>query len=140
MLSSSGFLIRFIDIGLILLLGFMWISDISSFTHIEMPNETQSQQSTQQAEPAFLRVSVKKQGAFEVERLDPETDVCAPTGRQALEDCLRGARGDIQAQDRRPIVLIKPMKASATQHTVDVMDVCDRLGIAKSIRKSHLQL
>jgi biopolymer transport protein ExbD len=140
MLSSSGFLIRFIDIGLILLLGFLWISDISSFTHIEMPNKTPNQKTTQQQSLTFLRVEVQKKGNFTVRQVDPEEEVCTPMGRKALEACLKSAQDRITSDDGQPVVLIKPAENSAVQHTVDVMDICDRLGIPKNISKSELQL
>jgi biopolymer transport protein ExbD len=141
MLSSSGFLIRFIDIGLILLLGFLWISDISSFTHIEMPNKPPEQsEASQQQSLTFVRVDVAKAGQFVVRQVEPAEEICAPDGRAALEDCLRATKDRLEGNDRRPIVLIEPSDESAVQHTVDVMDVCDRLGIAKNINKSELQL
>lgn len=141
MLNSSGFLIRFIDIGLILLLGFIGISDISSFTRIEMPNKKPNQNNTQQQQsPSFLRVKVQRGGSFTVRRIDPEKEVCAPAGRKALEKCLRSAQNRIEEKDGKPVVLIKPAEASAVQHTVDVMDICDRLEIPKNISKNEFQL
>ena len=47
-MTSRGFLIRFIDIGLILLFGFVMISDIESLSQVELSPES----SAQEAEPA----------------------------------------------------------------------------------------
>lgn len=140
MLNSSGFLIRFIDIGLILLLGFLWISDISTFTQIEMPNEEEEQQSTEQTDTFFLKVQVLKGGEFTLVEMESQEVLCSEVPRPDLEECLRTARDRIQGEEARPVVLIEPIKASAVQHTVDAMDICDRLGIPKSISKSKLQL
>lgn len=141
MLDNSGFLIRFIDIGLILLLGFIGISDISSFSRIEMPNRKPKQEKTQQQQSrAFIRVEVLKRGNFAVRQMDPEKELCTPDDRKALERCLRSTQNRLQKGDRQMIVLIEPTEASAVQHTVDVMDICDRLGVPKSINKSELQL
>ena len=38
------------------------------------------------------------------------------------------------ADDRELVVLISPHEASIVQRTVDVMDVCDRLQVGKSLQ------
>jgi len=139
MLNRSGFLIRFIDIGLILLLGFLWISDISTFAQIEMPDD-EEEQSTEQTDTFFLKVQVLKAGEFTLVEMGSQDVLCSDVSRSQLEKCLRTARDRIQSEEERPVVLIEPIKASAVQHTVDVMDICDRIGIPKSISKRQLQL
>lgn len=140
MLSRGGFLIRFIDIGLIILMGFIWISDISAFSHINMPSKSQKEATENKMEMVFLDVRVAKGGLFTVVNQDSKNVPCQQVDRKALESCLNTVDQTLRQNKQRPVVLIKPDKASAVQHTVDVLDICDRLGIPKNIYNRELRL
>lgn len=139
-MQNAGFLVRFIDIGLIILFGFIWVSDISTFTHIDMSGEEQEQQSEQTEEILLLKVQIRRGGLYSVVNQETGGVECSDVRRDALESCLRSADQELRQRNRRAVVLIEASEASAVQHTVDVLDICQRLGIPKNINKKPLQL
>jgi biopolymer transport protein ExbD len=139
-MNDAGFLIRFIDIGLIILFGFIWVSDITTFTHIDMSGDEQEQQTQKNERLAILEVQVKRGGLFAVTNQESGAIECENVRRDELQSCLSRADRELAQGNKRAVVLISPSEASAVQHTVDVLDVCQRLGIPKNINKDPLQL
>ena len=139
-MRSSGFLIRFIDIGLIVLFGFLWISDIDTYSRIDMPGSQPSQPQSETSEISYLRVQIEPGGIFTVISQETSGALCRDVGLQALESCLVDARDNLQSEGRRTVVLVEPSESSIVQHTVDVLDVCDRHGISKNINARELEL
>jgi biopolymer transport protein ExbD len=139
-MNDAGFLIRFIDIGLIILFGFIWVSDITTFTHIDMSGDEQEQQTQKNERLAILEVQVNRGGLFAVTNQESGAIECENVRRDELQSCLSRADRELAQRNKRAVVLISPSEASAVQHTVDVLDVCQRLGIPKNINKDPLQL
>lgn len=139
-MHNSGFLVRFIDIGLIILFGFIWVSDISTFSHIDMSGDEQEQQSEQTEKITILRVQVAQRGIYSVKNQQTDAVECSEVNQTVLERCLDRASGEVTERGRRAVVLIDPSRESAVQHTVNVLDICQRLGIPKNINKKPLQL
>lgn len=185
-MATRGFLIRFIDIGLIVLFGFLMISDIEASSRVELAGSEASTDTAPEPEEAqaFVVVEIAADGAFVVrESPAPPEDAGSGVGRvlttgvesgetvavadsgvapgeeaaavadsvmrvgsaagtgelrvggaAALTEALRRLAASNEAAGRRTVVLIEPHPASEVQRTVDVMDVCDRLGLTKSLR------
>lgn len=137
-MASRGFLIRFIDIGLIVLFGFLMISDIESFSRVELAvaDGEIDVELLDEEERAFLVVKISAQGFFSVSdpRLGDEPASYVAETVEALTDVLRAMRGVHRADGLETVVLIQPHVASLVQFTVDVMDVCDRLSLKKSLQ------
>lgn len=169
-MASRGFLIRFIDIGLIVLFGFLMISDIQMSSRVDLAGMSQDQEEPlpEEESRAFLVVEVTAGGGYRITDsrvvgLQAATDsaTSAPTDSTAdatpdstsaetaapllaperfatsvpeLTDALRQGRAVHRTAGLQTIVLIQPDPASLVQFTVDVMDVCDRLGLPKSLR------
>lgn len=136
-MASRGFLIRFIDIGLIVLFGFLMISDIEMSSRVELAGVTQEEQepTVDEDERAFLVVEVTAEGGFRV--TDSSTDAGEPrlaTTTDGLVDALRDGRAAHRRSELQTVVLIQPHPASLVQYTVDAMDACDRLRLPKSLR------
>lgn len=139
-MQNTGFLVRFIDIGLIILFGFIWVSDISTFSHIDMSGDDQEQQSEQTEEIEILRVQVGQRGIYSVVNRKTGEVECGEVEQSGLERCLDRANKQSTQRGSRAVVLIEPSEKSAVQHTVNVLDICQRLGIPKNINKTPLQL
>lgn len=139
-MKNTGFLIRFIDIGLILLFGFIWVSDITTFTHINMSGSDSEQQSQENRRRTILALQAKAGGLFIVTNRQTGTVECEDVRRDGLERCLRRASEQVEQNDRQAVVLINPSEQSAVQHTIDALDVCKRLGLPGNINKESLQL
>jgi biopolymer transport protein ExbD len=135
-MTSRGFLIRFIDIGLIVLFGFVMISDIESLSQVELSRAAEAQEVDEdETERAFVTVAIAPDGSFAV--ADPATGDVMAAGVDrvdVLTELLRRIKLDQEAADRELVVLISPHEASIVQRTVDVMDVCDRLDVGKSLQ------
>ncbi len=156
-MATRGFLIRFIDIGLIVLFGFLMISDIDALSRVELadasaPIETEEPEEDEDRAPVF--VDVRADGQFEISEpprpapVEPPADAEEETGEDgafdppptllagnvsALEQALRAASTRHESEGRETVVVIRPDPASTVQGSVDVMDTADRLGLAKSL-------
>lgn len=146
-MATRGFLIRFIDIGLIVLFGFLMISDIEASTRVELAGAGDA--GTEAPEPddgrVLLVIDVRADGVFDVyERMTPAE---APTDSvpavatrftagdvEALVVALRTLANVHRDSGRELVVIIEPHPFSEVQRTVDAMDAADRLGLTKSLR------
>lgn len=136
-MASRGFLIRFIDIGLIVLFGFLMISDIDTTSRVELgsPTEMLDEVADDTVAREYLNVLVSPTGLFTV--LDPEADSALSAELESPLDLyrvLQTRRDQALAAERTVAVMIAPDGRSPVQRTVDVMDVCDALGVPKSLQ------
>lgn len=139
-MQRSSFLIRFIDIGLIILFGFITISDIDTYSRIDMPGSDQSSTSDDPQQMTLVTVEIAPGGVFTVVERASETVSCQDVDRDELETCLVNVRDRLQQAGEQAVVLVEPDERSIVQHTVDVLDICDRHGILKNINASELKL
>ena len=138
-MATRGFLIRFIDIGLIVLFGFLMISDIDAMSRVDLAGARQDvaepAEVTEDDERAFIAVDILPDGRFLLS--DPRDPDAALTGAANIETLTAevAARHRVHLEaGTETVVLIQPDPASPVQYTVDVMDVCDRLGLVKSLQ------
>ncbi|QXD15902.1 biopolymer transporter ExbD [Rhodocaloribacter litoris] len=138
---GSGFLLRFIDIGLIILFGFLMITDIQIFSQIKMPGRAEDATVPDAQRLSFVTVEILPGGRFTVVEREREEVFCHNvTALDRLEACLVAVRDALRQRDRQPVVLINPARGSIVQHTVDVLDICDRNGILKNINREAIKL
>jgi len=135
-MASRGFLIRFIDIGLIVLFGFLMISDIDSSSRVELADTRAEPEASpeEEREQAFVLVEIAADGMYLVSDPRVEGDGVTAEDSEALAQELLRRRGAHRDLDVETVVLIQPDPSSLVQSTVDAMDVCDRLSLAKSLR------
>lgn len=138
-MATRGFLIRFIDIGLIVLFGFLMISDIDALSRVDLAGARQDvaepSEVAEDDERGFVAVEILPDGRFMLS--DPRDDETPVVGAATIETLTAelAARQRVHADaGAETVVLIQPDPASAVQLTVDVMDVCDRLGLVKSLQ------
>jgi biopolymer transport protein ExbD len=139
--NRGGFLIRFIDIGLIILFGFLIITDIEVLAQINMPGDDESADTETLDEMAYLSVFISAEGIYDVEDIEAERMRCSNLADHIeLEACLIELRDEYRAAGQQPVVLVEPEATSLVQFTVDVLDICDRNGIPKNINVEALKL
>lgn len=136
-MASRGFLIRFIDIGLIVLFGFLMISDIDRSSRVELGDARDAEEPVEveeSEERGFVVVEVGADGGYRISdpRVDAAAVLAADTSSLAAE--LRRREAANAGAGLQTIVLLQPHPASLVQETVDAMDVCDRLSLPKSLR------
>lgn len=131
-MRPSGFIIRFIDIGLLLLFAFLFLSDLTVDTQIKLPGSN-SDAPVQDREQTTVTLTVVTDEAF---RLSSSDETFSDTMVNSLTE-LRRALGEIRSyySDRQSdvVVIISPSGDSMIQTTVYVLDICDDLGLQKSL-------
>ncbi len=131
-MTQGGIIIRLIDIALIILFGFIAISDVNVKAQIKLP--TPIKQKAKESRNLFLIVEVKNEGVFELvedkERYRLET-------LEELELKLVELRNKYSDEKFSLYVLIKPEEESIVQLTVSVMDLCTRLELPKNIAYNY---
>ncbi len=136
-MASRGFLIRFIDIGLIVLFGFLMISDIEASSRVDLadsrPDAQEEEAPQEERARAFVLVEIGGDGLFRVSDPAAEAAPVPVRGSGALEVEVTRRMDAHATADFETVVLIQPEPASIVQLTVDAMDVADRLGVAKSL-------
>ena len=140
-MASRGFLIRFIDIGLIVLFGFLMISDIDASSRVDLagaaPESEVLETPPEEEERAFIIVEITADGRFVVYEPAASGDTSDATVVDSSDELAvaLAARSAIhETSGSETVVLIEPSPSSLVQRTVDVMDVCDRIGLPKSLR------
>jgi biopolymer transport protein ExbD len=138
-MKKNTFLIRFIDIGLILLFGFIIISDITIRTQIELPGSNEAVDS-EVKEMTLIVIEVRKDGQFRVVNAESEFLYGRATNNESLFDVLLKVKGTLQREGRNIVAIIEPEESISMQQLVDVLDICDEVGIPKNINVPSLRL
>ena len=136
-MASRGFLIRFIDIGLIVLFGFLMISDIDMSSRVDLADAREAEEEPAEEEPTergFVLVEVGADGAYRVSDPRLVDDAVQADDPDALATELQRRNALNVEAELETIVLLQPHPSSLVQETVDAMDVCDRLSLPKSLR------
>ena len=83
-MTGRGFLIRFIDIGLIVLFGFLLISDIENLSQVELASAASLPESDSSIEKSFLLIDISAEGLFAIR--EPSTDSVLVEGIRRASD------------------------------------------------------
>jgi biopolymer transport protein ExbD len=134
-MKRSGFIVRFIDVGLIVLFGFLYLSDISVEANIQLPGE-QENAPTPPEDRTTIEVEILGDGTFVVRDFDRSTGFDNIVTIPQLGEAITTLRQENEDLGRSVSVAILPRGASPMQRTIDVMDLCDRLGVSKSLNTS----
>lgn len=133
---KGGMIIRLVDIVLIILFGFILISEVNRQTDIELPS-SRGENPEAKVEERYFHVNVYRNGdvwpnsdLLMVQLVLPSEampDVRAERYDQLVENLKRGNRHALP-------VAIHSERRSPVQYTVDVIDACKKLGYKKFIR------
>ncbi|RMF59671.1 MAG: hypothetical protein D6746_07955 [Bacteroidetes bacterium] len=117
------------------------ITDIQIFSQIKMPGRAEDAASPDVQQLTFVTVEVLPGGQFTVVDREQKQVFCYRiTALDQLESCMISMRDALRQRGRQPVVLINPARGSIVQHTVDVLDICDRNGILKNINREAIKL
>lgn len=128
-MSKGGILIRLIDVAMIILFGFIAISDIKVRAQIKLP--TQEQETIQENQPELYFVKISPDGLFTVEHQEKVLGEFRQI--KGLENFLLTLFEKTNDPQTERVVIVAPHPDSMIQWTVDVLDICERHGLAKSI-------
>lgn len=111
MKRSSGHLLRFIDLGLLLLLAFLSVAELNPTLQVQLPGKSNTSRET-----AVARVVFDHDWNGAVQRLDDSRTLCQTSGIAALEACM--------AQQTDVRYLLAPVEAATVQQIVSLLDAC----------------
>lgn len=127
MMSQGGIVIRLIDVVLILLFGFISISEISSKSMIHLPKSTQTQYSLPDKENLLI-VGITPQGKFLVE---DESRLLSDF--QSLKNYILNKNDENIKNKIETRVRIRSNWNTPIKYTIAVANLCDELKIPKGM-------
>ncbi len=137
-MGKGGLIIRLIDVAMIILFGFIAISDIKVRAQIRLPSsEQEEQEPEEQDEPVVLLVRISNERGYLIEIGDEAPVPVVEVG--LLEQEIVRRVEQYRADGREIVVLVEPEEESIIQRTVDVLDICERNNIAKNINYESMQ-
>ncbi len=111
MRRGSGHLLRFIDLGLLLLLAFLSVAELNPTLQVALPEKTGASQKVIAA-----RVSFDQNWSGTVKQLDNSRNLCQTRGLEELGDCLR-SQSSLQ-------YMLAPVQEATVQQVVTLLDLC----------------
>ena len=111
MKRSSGHLLRFIDLGLLLLLALLSVAELNPTLQVQLPGKSNTSE-----QAAVARVVFDHVWSGSVQRLDNSQVLCKTSSITALEACM--------AQQALVRFLLAPVEAATVQQIVTVLDAC----------------
>jgi len=134
-MNKGGLVIRLIDIALIILFGFIGISDINVRAEVKLPTPIKSE--FKKDAMLYATVRVKLENTYEIEFEDEVQEV---NSKEALEKALLDLKVDLEQKKQQLMVLIEPQDDTNVQSTIDLMDVCIQHNIPKNIAYDYAKL
>ena len=139
-MQKRGLLLRFIDVGLILLIAFIAISEIEIVAQIPMPGTDEEVEPQEERAQTLLVIQVKEDSSFNLGRMESEDGLVSLPDIASLEQELVSMRDQERTQGNDIVVIIEADNLSQIQWTVDVLDLCDQYNIPKNINSGSLRL
>lgn len=129
-MKRKGIIIRLIDVVLIILLGFLAISDFQAKTPIDLPDLTPDEEIVKEPELeeipiAEVVIDNENKFIFSIN----QADTIILDNKEDLEYTIY----DFYSRDTSMVVLILPRDSSEVQATVDVIDICEKYEIPRNL-------
>ena len=134
-MQRRGLIIRFIDIGLLILFGFLMISDLKGTSQVSF-NEGSAQDffSGLQDESILLGVKIENDGRLSINDISESRTLHQNIlSIEELEFLIGTIKNKYAEEGKELSILIEPAPDAQIQYVVHVLDVCDRLGLNKNL-------
>ena len=134
-MQRRGLIIRFIDIGLLILFGFLMISDLKGTSQLSF-NEGDAQDffSTLQEDSILLGVEIENDGRLSIRDISESRTLHQNIlSIEELEFLIGTMKNQYAEEGKELSILIEPAPDAQIQYVVHVLDVCDRLGLNKNL-------
>ncbi|MDZ4702249.1 MAG: biopolymer transporter ExbD [Rhodothermales bacterium] len=134
-MQRKGYIIRFIDIGLIILFGFLMISDLTVISQIQLPGSEQDRPADPPDDNTrMIGVVIEESGLYRIREMATDVPLFVNVEQIAdLEVLVRRLVEEHEAVGGAIEVVIEPHPNAVMQRLVDVHDLCERLGVKKNI-------
>ncbi|RMF61309.1 MAG: biopolymer transporter ExbD [Calditrichaeota bacterium] len=136
-MTRGGLIIRLIDVAMIILFGFIAISDIKVKAQIKLPAKDETPPAEQKEDPTLLFVTIGLDHRYTVKREDEI--VAGALSLEQLEQQLLRHKDEFSSRGQEFVVLLEPDQDSPIQFTIDALDICERNGIPKNINYESMQ-
>jgi biopolymer transport protein ExbD len=131
-----GTIIRLIDVVMIVLFGFLSITDITNKSQIKLPSNLGGAQKEVEQQVVFL--SIMDNQRFEL--IDEQNTTKEVMGLDELEEFIVRLDNDYRKKHRQMILVIEPAIETMIQTTVNVMDICEKHQILKNLSYPQIEL
>lgn len=131
-----GTIIRLIDVVLIVLFGFLSITDITNKSQIKLPSNFDGAQ--KEVEQQIIFLNIKDDQRFEL--IDEQNTTKEVIGLDELEEIIVRLDNDYRKRYRQMILVIEPAIETMIQTTVNVMDICEKHQILKNLSYPQIEL
>ena len=122
--QKSGFVVRFVDVVLILLFGFISISSVRA-TEIQLPESTETLSPPPEIEDVVF-VAIRTDGTYLVD--DERVEI------RGARNLLAWVRAEVDTMGDIPVkVRIRASHDTPMRYLVDAARVCDELGVDKAL-------
>lgn len=128
-MGNPSMIIRYIDIALTVLFGFIAISDVEQKTQVHLPRNVSAVSTPTQINAVSVIVLPGPMYTL----LDGTTEIASHADLEMVERELLNVRQRYLDQNQDIVVLIQPDPNSPVQLTVNVLDVCERYQIQRNI-------
>ncbi|RIK73064.1 hypothetical protein DCC62_18205 [candidate division KSB1 bacterium] len=128
-MGNPSMIIRYIDIALTVLFGFIAISDVEQKTQVKLPHHVSAVSTPTRINTVSLIVLPGPMYTL----MEGATEITSNAELEAVEQVLLNVRQKYLDQNQDIIVLIQPDPNSPVQLTVNVLDVCERNQIQRNI-------
>jgi len=132
---KSGTIIRLIDVVLIVLFGFLSITDVKNKSQIKLPSNAAQKQQEQEQQIVFL--NIRNDHHFALTDQEGTTEI---EGIEELEKRIVQLQDNYRRDYRQMILIIEPDAETMIQTTVDVMDLCEKHQILKNLSYPQIDL
>mgnify|MGYP006969403701 FL=1 len=123
-MGKSGFVVRFVDVVLILLFGFISISSVRA-TEVDLASSTEAPSPPPDMEEIVF-VAIRPDGTFLVDEEQREL--------RGARELLRWLGGELGRLGDQPVkVRIRASRDAPMRYLVDAARVCDELGVPKAL-------
>ena len=133
---KGGTIIRLIDVVLIILLGFLGITDFEVKSQVKLPSAVESGE--REIKQQFIFLDIKSDNQFEI--IDGQNTIKEVESIELLEKALVQLNSYYLQNFKQMILVIEPNLESVIQTTVDVMDICEKNQILKNLSYSDVEL
>lgn len=128
---TGSSIVRLIDVVLIILFGFIAISDMKVKRQIKFPGAQNKTEQKETHENVLLWVNIDDEGRYDLEV--NETVVIRATEISRLETAILAIAEKEQKNGKIPVVIIDPQPMADMQATIFVFDMCEKNNLIKSI-------
>lgn len=133
-MSKGGNILRLIDVVLILLFGFISISEVSHRSKIQLPKSTETP-TTPPDKETIIVVGVSPKGAFLV-----NNESSLLSSAQELRDFLTLEKQKAVKAKARLKVRVRPNWNTPVEHAMTVAAICDQLQLPKGLDVRRAQV